>query len=416
MKILLLGGTTEGRRILGSGLPLIYSVTTDYGAEAAAGVGNADVLLGRMDASAMEAFIKEHDVAGVIDATHPYATEVTKNARLACKRTGSPYVRVVREPVGINEDEVCVVSSFEEAVECLNGPRYGEANVLLTVGSKELSRFTKVLGYKERLFARVLPASGVIEACERLGLDAGHIVAMQGPFSAAMNKAMLEMTRARVLVTKDSGVSGGLEQKLEAARACDVGVILIRRPEETGLTAEEAVEWGRGCLQARRHRPRRFPLFPFFTDIADRKVVVVGGGEVAARRVRTLLACGALVTVVSPVFHKAFDEDSLKKNIGRIERAYRAGDMENAFMVVLATNDRELNRRLGTEARRAGQHVSVADAREECSFFFPALVMEGDIAVAVSTAGSSPGLCKRLTDRLRKVWHTWISEERESER
>ena len=172
MKILLLGGTTEGRRILGSGLPLIYSVTTEYGAEAAAGVGNADVLLGRMDASGMEVFIKEHDVAGVIDATHPYATEVTKNARLACERTGSPYVRVVREPVRINEDEVCVVSSFEEAVECLNGPRYGGANVLLTVGSKELSRFIKVLGYKELLFARVLPASGVIETCERLGLDA----------------------------------------------------------------------------------------------------------------------------------------------------------------------------------------------------------------------------------------------------
>ncbi|MDR1732885.1 MAG: bifunctional precorrin-2 dehydrogenase/sirohydrochlorin ferrochelatase [Synergistaceae bacterium] len=163
----------------------------------------------------------------------------------------------------------------------------------------------------------------------------------------------------------------------------------------------------------------KFPLFPLFTDISGCRVLVVGGGSVALRRAGTLLTCGARVTVVSPEFHEGFQElhesEAFSSAPGTenprlIRRPFENFDLEGFFMVVLATDDRELNRRVGQRAKKAGLHVSVADAREECSFFFPALVAEKDAVAAVS-GGGRPDLTRRLADRLRQVWSAWVAEE-----
>jgi precorrin-2 dehydrogenase/sirohydrochlorin ferrochelatase/precorrin-6A/cobalt-precorrin-6A reductase len=413
MKILLLGGTTEGREILESGLPVVYSAATEYGAALVESAG-AQVRVGPMDAEEMEFFIVENGILGVMDATHPHALEVSRNARQACERTFVPYIRVVREFVKINGGEVTVVGSCEEAARLLNDPARLEAKALLTVGSKKLTCFTAVNDYRKRLFVRVLPVGEVLWSCEKMGFDAGHLIAMQGPFSREMNEATLKMTGARVLVTKDSGTAGGLEAKLDAARECGADVLLVRRPEETGMTVTEAVKWGQKLM--RDSCPRRFPLFPFFVDIAGRKVLVVGGGPVALRRVRALLACGASVTVVSPKFHQGFGvlSQAHGENLRLIERRYEKhdfeeGDFGDIFMAVAATNDRVLNRRLGARGRKAGIPVSVADAPEECSFFFPSLVTEGEVTAAVS-AGGCPSLNRRLSRRLREVWRDWVRE------
>jgi precorrin-2 dehydrogenase/sirohydrochlorin ferrochelatase/precorrin-6A/cobalt-precorrin-6A reductase len=408
MKILLLGGTTEGREILESGLPVVYSVATEYGAESV-GSADAEIRVGRMDAEAMERFIVENEIAGVIDATHPHAVQATRNAREACGRASVPYVRVTRERVNTNRAGVTLVESREEAAKLLDEPARRGLKALLTVGSKELACFTRVGDYQKRLFVRVLPIGEALWACEKMGFDAGHLIAMQGPFSRAMNEATLNMTGARVLVTKDSGAAGGLEEKLEAARDCQVEVLLVRRPEETGLTVAEAVEWGRGLLCG----IGGVPLFPFFTNIAGRSVLVVGGGVVALRRVRTLLSCGATVTVVSPKFRQEFGALSQEHggNLRLIERRYEKSYLDDVFMAVVATNDRKVNREGGEDARRAGIPVSVADAAEECSFFFPSLVTEGAVAAAVS-AGGCPSLARRLAERLRGVWSVWVEEAR----
>jgi precorrin-2 dehydrogenase/sirohydrochlorin ferrochelatase/precorrin-6A/cobalt-precorrin-6A reductase len=413
MRILLFGGTTEGREIAReiakSGRPLLYSVVTEYGEKLASNLGNnVETRVGRMNAEEMRKLFLGGDIAGVIDATHPHAVEVSQNARLACERTLVPYVRVVREAVTIDSQRIMAVTSCEEAAELLN-TRWSGAKVLLTAGSKELERFASVADYR-RLYVRVLPIAPTIEICEKLGFDAGHIIAMKGPFSKAMNVAMLEMTGARVLVTKDSGPEGGLPEKLGAAQELGVEVILIRRSIETGVTAQEAIEWGR-CLM-RGIRP--FPMFPLFTNIAYRGVVVVGGGAVALRRVKTLLTCGARIKIVSPSFDATFDDPAFR-NIERISRSYEDGDLERAFLAVAATNDRSVNRAVGSEARKRGIPVSVADVSEECSFFFPALVAEGTITAAVSTGGRSPGLSRRLAGRLRGVWRNWVEEEDKSE-
>ncbi|MDR2529595.1 MAG: precorrin-6A reductase [Synergistaceae bacterium] len=406
-RILVFGGTTEGREIAASGLPVIYSVTTEYGGKLADFPGT-EVLVGRMDEGDMAAFMRSRPVAGVIDATHPYAVEVTKNIRAACTKTGVPYARATR--AASDAKEVTAVPNCQAAVETLQSLLLKmEGNALLTVGSKDLEKFAALPApLRKRLYARVLPLSSVVAACEKLGFDAGHIVAMKGPFTKEMNFATLAMTGAEVLVTKDGGTAGGLVEKLEAARERGAEVLLIRRPDETGVTVLEAIAWGFELLGLAR--PKKFPLFPFFTNVAGRRSVVVGGGEVAARRAKTLLLCGAEVTIISPSFGAAFG-DAEFATVARLVRPYRKGDLSGAFVAVAATNDRNVNREAGAEAREGGIPVSVADAPEECTFFFPALAVHGDVAAAVSTGGNSPALCRRLTARLRAVWPGWVKEE-----
>jgi precorrin-2 dehydrogenase/sirohydrochlorin ferrochelatase/precorrin-6A/cobalt-precorrin-6A reductase len=411
-KILLFGGTTEGREITASGLPVIYSVATEYGAELG-NFPNAEPLVGRMNAAQMAAFMRSRPIAGVIDATHPYAVDVTKNIRAACGETLLPYVRVTR---GISCAEGCVsVPDSGAARNFLEDflSRFA-GNALLTVGGKELEKFANLPeAVKKRLYARVLPFSAVIASCEKLGFDAGHIIAMKGPFTKSMNKATLEMTGASILVTKDGGSPGGFGEKLEAARELDVKVLLIQRPGETGMTAREAVIWGLGLLGLLSSPD--FPFFPLFTNISGRRAVVIGGGKVAARRVRALLACGAEVTVVAPSFDLTFGDPEFG-GVRRLPRPYERGDMEGAVLAVAATDSRSVNRAAGEEARESGVPVSVADAPGECTFFFPSFISHDTAAAAVSTSGRSPALCRRLADRLRAVWPGWVREESNAEK
>ncbi|MDR2523352.1 MAG: precorrin-6A reductase [Synergistaceae bacterium] len=406
-KVLVFGGTTEGREIAASGLPVIYSVTTEYGGQLANFPG-AEALVGRMDGAEMSAFMSSCPVVGVIDATHPYAAEATKNIRAACAKTGVPYLRVTRAASGA--EGVTAVPDSQAAAETLHSLLLNmEGNALLTVGSKDLEKFATLPEFlRKRLHARVLPSSSVIAACEKLGFDAGHIIAMKGPFTKEMNAATLEMTGAGVLVTKDGGKAGGLEEKLAAARERGAEVVLIRRPDETGVTVSEAIAWGFELLGLAN--PKKFPLFPLFTDVTGRRAVVIGGGEVAARRVKAFLLCGAEVTVISPSFGAAFEKAEFTA-AARLARPYQKGDLKGAFIAVAVTDDRDVNREVGTEAREAGIPVSVADAPEECTFFFPALAVHGNAAAAVSTSGRSPTLCRRLAARLRAFWPEWVEEE-----
>ena len=412
MKILVFGGTTEGHRLLESGLPIIYSVATEYGAELAglSSLSHLEIYVRRMDAEEMEAFMTSRSIAGVIDATHPYAVEFTRNIRLACESAKLPYIRVLRRTSGADAEDIVSVPSCEAAVGTLRRTR---GNVLLTIGSKELDKFTSLPDYRQRLYVRVLPDPATLESCKKLGFDARHILAMQGPFSEKLNAAMLEMIDAKVLVTKDGGAAGGLSEKILAACPLGVQVVLIARPQEAevGYSVDEAVTWARRLLRMQGKQP---PLFPLFTDMDGRPVVLIGGGKVAARRARTLLTCGARVTVVSPVFDPAFDDPAFK-DVERVFRPYREGDLKGTVMAVIATNDRRENHEVGQQARKAGILVSVADAPEEGTFFFPAFVAEQEVAAAISTGGHSPSLSRRLASRLRQVWSHWVREEKARE-
>ena len=195
------------------------------------------VSAGRLKTEDMEELFRKETPEIVLDATHPYAAEVTKNIRAACENTGVRYQRVLR-PEGEKSETAVYVESTEKAAEFLCGT---EGNIFLTTGSKELAKFTVIPDYKERLFARVLSIPSVISACAELGVEGKHLIGMQGPFSTEINEAMLRQYQCSYLVTKDTGLAGGFPEKMEACRRAGVIPVIIRRPlKEEGLSLLEA--------------------------------------------------------------------------------------------------------------------------------------------------------------------------------
>lgn len=237
MKIIIFGGTTEGRilayKLVGLGASVTVSVATAIGAEELADIGNIDIIVGRKKQSEITELVSDFDLC--IDATHPYAVEVTANIKNACTDAGVALRRLLRQKS--KTDDIICVSDCEAAAEFLAKTT---GNILITTGAKELPKFGKLP--KERLFARVLPTDESIYVCEALGLYHKNILALQGPFTLKMNEAMLEQYHIKWLVTKDGGTVGGFEEKILAAQNLRVSIILVSRPMESGETEEEIYE------------------------------------------------------------------------------------------------------------------------------------------------------------------------------
>ena len=154
--------------------------------------------------------------------------------------TEMKYLRFLRaEEAVIDVKNDVIVSSAAEAAAYLDGQ---EGAIFLTTGSKELPAFTAGVHETERLFVRVLPSVQVVASCRELGLEGKQICAMQGPFSEEMNRALLQQTKASWLVTKDTGITGGFPEKVRAARSLGVRLVIIRRPEESGLDYESVLQ------------------------------------------------------------------------------------------------------------------------------------------------------------------------------
>lgn len=142
--------------------------------------------------------------------------------------------------------------------------------------------------------------------------------------------------------------------------------------------------------------------YPVNLDIENRKCLVVGGGSVGLRKVKTLIGCGAAVTVVSPMVDKTLLQLSNKRCITIRQRPYRASDLKGMFLVIGATDDERLNRRIKSDADAAGLLCNIADRPEACNFILPSVVNRGDLIIAVSTCGKSPAFAKRLRQDLEK--------------
>lgn len=244
MNVLVFGGTTEGRlladELLKRGFEVTVSVATPLGAEELSGFPGLELWVGRKDVQELEQAVTSFDRC--IDATHPYAVLASGNIRAACQQAGVPLSRLSRPES--QKEGVIEVNSCAQAAEFLAKE---EGNILLTTGSKELAAFGGIS--PQRLYARVLPCRESLEACEALGIPHRNILALQGPFGQKMNEAMLEQYRIRWLVTKDGGAAGGFPEKLAAAQAMGVPVVLVKRPDDSGMTMEEllkeAEQWRR---------------------------------------------------------------------------------------------------------------------------------------------------------------------------
>ena len=272
-KIWIFGGTTEGRLLAEycsrEKIEAWVSVASEYGEELlqeelmeSGNAGNQDlnhntclakknlktvqassvikVLRGRMDRYQMEEFIRNQGIHLVIDATHPHARLVSEEIQEACGRTGVRLERCLRaEGEQKKARDWVEVDSIQEAVSFLSSV---SGVIFATTGSKELEVLCQIPDYQKRVYARVLPTSNVLKKCEKLGITGSHLIAMQGPFSTEINTLFLRQTKAEWLLTKDSGRAGGFQEKVEAARENGTRVVVIRRPEEDGISLEEAME------------------------------------------------------------------------------------------------------------------------------------------------------------------------------
>lgn len=229
--VLVLGGTSDSLEIcieLNKIFNLKYtlSVTTEYGRDLALGYAK-NIILGKLTKDDMNKFIRENKVKQIIDATHPYAIEVSKNAIECSKESNVEYVRYERKSLidSITHQNVHIVDTIEEACEIAN--KKGN-NIFIGTGSKSLDKYVKLIKNKN-IIVRVLPTSDVIKNCENLGLNVDNIIAMKGPFSKTINMEMYKQYKIDLVITKESGVAGGFLEKVEAADILDIPVVIIKR-------------------------------------------------------------------------------------------------------------------------------------------------------------------------------------------
>lgn len=297
-EILIFGGTTEGREIAEfcsqHGISAFVSVFSGYGADM---IGTEEwsldtagtmvrVLVGPMDREEIRALLKEKEIRLVIDATHPYAKNVSENIRAAAAETSTELVRVLRDAEESGEtedqDEKCRRGNMffetpEDAAAYLAGT---EGKILLTTGSRALAVFAAIPNSSERIYARVLPSEEGIRACQENGLRGSHIIAMQGPFSVEMNKALLHQTGAEYLVTKESGKNGGYREKLAAAKACGAQSVIIGRPKEAGIGLAQCLE-----LLRKRYSGQRVVIAGIGPGNTDHMTAAVIGAILASDRI-----------------------------------------------------------------------------------------------------------------------------------
>lgn len=240
-KVLIYGGTTEGRLLAESlaqgGIHCLVLVATEYGEQMLRpleeGLQNSvRVLQGRLTAEEMAALYGKEKPDVIVDATHPYAELVKKNIResLAGYRK-VPFFRVERKQEVLGERENA--RYFDTVSECVSALQKTTGNILLTTGSKNLPEFCRDNSLRNRLYVRVLPSVESLEICQNAGITGNRIIAMQGPFSEAMNEQMLRETDSKILVMKESGRIGGEASRMEAAQRAGAVCYIIRRPGDS---------------------------------------------------------------------------------------------------------------------------------------------------------------------------------------
>ncbi len=249
--ILFLAGTSDARelavRLQNKGYSLLATVVTQSAANSLA-QESIPHHIGRLTAEEMQSLCLKNGCTCVIDASHPFAEEASKQAMKAAQAINVPYIRFERKQEHYSHSLITKVDSYQQAAE-LALQKGG--TIMLTTGSKTLKTFTNVLNGKEgiRVIARMLPNIENMEKCQELGVAQKDIVAIQGPFTKELNTALYKQYGVTVMITKESGKVGSVDEKIEAALDCGIEIILIKRPQvqygqqyETFEGVEEALK------------------------------------------------------------------------------------------------------------------------------------------------------------------------------
>lgn len=225
--ILIMGGTSDANRIGEElkkidGIYTITTTTTNYGSELAKEHFNK-VISRQNNNETLKDIIKKNDISIIIDATHPFAVNATKRAIQVSKELNIPYIRYER-PQKIYEDAI-YVKDFEEASK--KALELSKKNIMYMAGIKNLKNVSEIIG-KDRLIARVLPVS--VNIALNI-LPSKNIIGMQGTFSKELNRYLIKDYNCDVIITKDSGDSGGLNEKILGAIEANANPIIVERPK-----------------------------------------------------------------------------------------------------------------------------------------------------------------------------------------
>lgn len=228
----LISGTSEGKEILGLlnkyTEDILVSTATEYGGELLKDYKYKILNTKPLDLFSMENMFKENNIKILIDASHPYAVDVSKNAMCVCEKLNIHYIRYERESLinkFLNEDKVVLIESYEQLYKHLNKI---QGTILNTTGSRNLDKILS-LNIKNRIVHRVLPSLKVMEECYKLGIKLDDLIAIKGPISYELNRAFIKEFNAKAILMKDSGREGGTEEKIKAALDENIFIFVIDR-------------------------------------------------------------------------------------------------------------------------------------------------------------------------------------------
>ena len=228
--IWVIGGTKDSRVFLGkfasADKNIIVSTATEYGGKLLEGLP-VKVVSERLPLELMRGFVEKNSIKTIVDISHPYAFEVSKNAMKVAEEFSIAYYRFEREEIHIIPDRF---SEFQNINDLLEYCDKLDGNILVTLGSNNIEHFSKLKNL-EKFYFRILPKWDMVKRCEDNGILPKNIIAMQGPFSLNMNKAMIEQLNIKYLVTKKGGVTGGEREKIDACNEKRIEVILLDKPQ-----------------------------------------------------------------------------------------------------------------------------------------------------------------------------------------
>ena len=395
-KVIVFAGTTEGREIAEfldrKGISAHICVATEYGEQLLQGGQNLEISHERLNAEEMELRIKEKKCEMVIDATHPYAAEVTINIKKACEAAEVSYIRVLREnQENQNSGDCLYADSVEDAVALLE---HTKGNILATTGSKEAAKYTALTDYESRVFLRVLSLPDVVKQCKELGFQGKNLICMQGPFSKELNIAMLRQWDCKYLVTKMSGATGGFQEKIDAARICGCISVIIGRPlKESGLSVNEC----------KRILCQKFSL----KSQAEISLVGIGMGSAETRTVEASraireseLLIGARRMIDSC---REFGKDCYVEYDSQKIAQYLAEHPEYEKVAVLLSGDPGFNSGAKKLLDVLGNQVKVISGISSASYFMSQIQKSWDDVLITSAHGKHTNLVS-LIKRNKKVF------------
>lgn len=227
-------GTGEGREILSFinkyTDEIVVSTATQYGYEIYKDFKAKYFNYKPLNEAEFEELVKEFGIKVFVDGSHPYASEVSNTLINICRKMNIDYIRYERKSyfTDLKDNEnIIFIDKYEDLEKVLKSI---EGNVLNTTGSNNALKID-ALNIENRIIHRILPSPKVISKLLDNGISMDNIVAIKGPFGIDINNGIIKEYKIRVLITKDSGIEGGMQEKIESALTNDVKIIVIKRPE-----------------------------------------------------------------------------------------------------------------------------------------------------------------------------------------